>query len=55
MATDKRSRQRENRAVKQAELSKQKRREKIINTAKRVGIWVIAIFALLILSNLIFS
>lgn len=55
MATDKRARQRENRAVKQAERSKQKRREKVINTAKRVGIWVVVIFALLILSNLIFG
>lgn len=55
MATDKRERQRQNRAVKQAELSKQKRRDNVINAAKRVGKWVVAFAILLIVANLVWG
>jgi len=55
MATDKRERQRQNKAVKQAELTKQKRREKLINTAKRVAIWVVVFAVLLIVANIVWG
>jgi hypothetical protein len=55
MATDKRERQRQNRAVKQDELNKQKRRQKILNTAKRVAIWIAVFFVLLIVANAVWG
>lgn len=53
MATDKRERQRQNKAVKQAELTKQKRRDKLLNTAKRVAVWAVVFAALLIAANVV--
>jgi hypothetical protein len=55
MATDKRERQRQNRAVKQAELTKQARREKILNTAKRVAIWAVVFVILLFVANFVWE
>jgi hypothetical protein len=55
MATDKRERQRQNRAVKQAQEAKIVRREKIIATARRVGLWVVVGVALLVLANIVWG
>lgn len=55
MATDKRERQRQNRAVKQAELTKQQRRENLVKAAKRVGKWVVAFAVVLIAANLVWG
>ncbi|MGA9596255.1 MAG: hypothetical protein WBV06_08865 [Acidimicrobiia bacterium] len=55
MATDKRERQRQNRAVKQVELNKVNRREKVLSTAKRVAIWVVVFFVLLIVANAVWG
>ncbi len=55
MATDKRERQRQNRAVKQEERSKQQRRQKIIDLSKRIAIWAVVFFALLILANIVWG
>lgn len=55
MATDKRERQRQNKAVKQAELTKQRRREKVINTARRVAIWAVVFVVLLIVANIVWG
>lgn len=55
MATDKRERQRQNRAVKQAELGKDKRRRRIIDVSKRVAIWAIVLVVLLIVANLVWG
>jgi hypothetical protein len=55
MATDKRERQRQNRAAKQAEQAKIVRKQKVIATAKRVGVWVVVGVALLILANIVWG
>jgi hypothetical protein len=55
MATDKRERQRQNRAAKQAEQAKIVRKQKVITTAKRVGVWVVVGVALLILANIVWG
>lgn len=55
MATDKRERQRQNRASKQAELTKQLRKQKVLSTAKRVGIWVVVLIALFFVSNAVWG
>lgn len=55
MATDKRDRQRQNRAVKQAAENKQKRRQKVIDLSKRVAIWAAVFFALLLIANLVWN
>jgi ABC-type Fe3+ transport system permease subunit len=55
MATDKRERQRQNRAVKQVEQSKQQRRQKVFELAKRIAIWAIAFLVLLVLANLVWG
>jgi hypothetical protein len=55
MATDKRERQRQNRAVKQEELDKQKRRQKIIDVSKRVAIWAVVFVALLFVANFVWG
>ncbi len=55
MATDKRERQRQNRAVKQAAQAKIDRRKKITATARRVGVWVITGIALLVLANIVWG
>ena len=45
MATDKRERQRANRSLKQQEQSKQQRRSKTLDLARRVLIWALIIAA----------
>ena len=55
MATDKRERQRQNRASKQAEQAKIVRKQKIIATAKRVGVWVVVAIALFVLANIVWG
>lgn len=55
MATNKRERQRQNRAVKQAERAKIVRKQKIIATVKRVGVWVVVGVALLVLANIVWG
>lgn len=55
MATDKRERQRQNRAVKQAEQAKVVRRQKIIAAAKRIGVWVVVAIGLLVLANIVWG
>ncbi len=55
MATNKRERQRENRAVKQAEEKKQARRQAIINRVRRVAIWAVVLTALIIVSQLVWG
>ena len=55
MATDKRERQRQNRAVKQAELDKKKRRQKIIDRAKRVAVWAVVFVVLIIVANVVWG
>lgn len=55
MASDKRERQRQNRAVKQEEQSKVARKQKTIATIKRVGTWVVVGIALLFVANLVFG
>ena len=53
MATDKRERQRQNRAVKQAELGKEKRRQKVLDISKRIAIWAVIFVVLLIVANVV--
>lgn len=55
MASDKRERQRQNRAVKQAEENKVARKQKTIAMAKRIGIWVVVGIALLVLANIVWG
>ncbi len=55
MATDKRERQRQNRAEKQAEQSKIARKEKVIALVKRVGVWVVGGVGLLALANVVWG
>ncbi len=55
MATDKRERQRQNRAAKQAEQAKIDRRRKVIVTAKRVGVWIVMGVALLVVANIVWG
>jgi hypothetical protein len=55
MATDKRERQRQNRASKQAELTKQQRKQKTIDTAKRVGIWAGVFAVVVVLANFVWA
>jgi thiosulfate reductase cytochrome b subunit len=55
MATDKRERQRQNRAVKQAAENKAKRRQKVFYSAKRVAIWGIVFVVLVIIANVVWS
>ena len=55
MATDKRERQRQNRAAKQAELDKQKRRQKIIDRVKRVAVWAVVFVVLIIVANVVWG
>ena len=55
MATDKRERQRQNRAVKQAELDKKKRRQKIIDRARRVAVWAVVFVVLIIVANVVWG
>jgi len=55
MATDKRERQRENRAAKRAADSKVERKQKTLNMAKRVGIWLVVGGVLLVLANIVWG
>ena len=55
MATDKRERQRQNRAVKQAELDKQKRRQRIIDRSKRIAIWIVVIVVMFIAASVVWG
>jgi hypothetical protein len=55
MASDKRERQRQNRAVKQQAQSKVVRKEKTIATIRRIAIWVVIGVVLLVLANLVFG
>ena len=55
MATDKRERQRANRAAKQAAEAKAARRAKVIDRSRRVAIWVAAILVVFILANVAFG
>ena len=51
MATDKRERQRANRAEKQAQEAKVARRQKIFTRGRRILIWVLVIVAILLVSS----
>ncbi len=53
MATDKRERQRQNRAVKQAAVNKRQRRQKMIDRAKRFAVWAVVFAALIIVANFV--
>lgn len=55
MATDKRERQRQNRAVKQAEVNKQKRKEKLIARIKRYSVWAVVLTLLIIVSQIVWG
>ena len=55
MATDKRERQRQNRAVKQAAENKAKRRQNIVDRVRRVAIWAAVFVILLIVANLVWG
>ncbi len=55
MATDKRERQRQNRAVKQAAENKAKRRQNIIDRVRRIAIWAAAFVILVIAANLVWG
>lgn len=55
MATDKRERQRENRAAKQQEHSKLARKQQVIATTKRVAVWVVVGVALILLANIVWG
>jgi hypothetical protein len=55
MATDKRERQRQNRAVKQVEQSKHQRRQKVFDLSKRIAVWAVAFLVLLVLANLVWG
>jgi hypothetical protein len=55
MATDKRERQRENRAAKQEEHNKTARKEKVMATAKRAAVWIVVGMALVLLANIVWG
>ena len=55
MATTKRERQRENRAAKQAEVNKQKRKEKLIARVKRYSVWAVVLSSLIIVSQMVWG
>lgn len=55
MATDKRERQRLNRAAKQVEESKVARKTKIIDTARRLGKWIVLGVLLIVLANIVWG
>jgi len=53
MATDKRDRQRQNRAVKQAEVDKQKRKQKWITRFRRLVTFTVMFVVFVIMADLI--
>jgi hypothetical protein len=55
MATDKRERQRANRAQKQAEEAKAERRATIIKRARRVLLYAVVIAIVILLANQVFG
>ncbi|MDJ0923400.1 MAG: hypothetical protein QNJ77_02465 [Acidimicrobiia bacterium] len=55
MASDKRERQRQNRAVKQAEQTKIARKQRAIALTKRIGVWVVVGVGLLVLANIVWG
>ena len=55
MATDKRERQRQNRAEKQAAENKQKRRQNLINRVKRYSVWAVVFALLIIVSQVVWG
>jgi hypothetical protein len=55
MATDKRERQRINRAAKQAAEAKAARRAKLLGRARRIGIWVAVVLVVFVLANIVFG
>ncbi|MCP4306007.1 MAG: hypothetical protein GY926_20475 [bacterium] len=55
MASDKRERQRLNRAAKQEEVNKTVRKQKALATAKRVAVWVAVGVVLVLLANIVWG
>ncbi len=55
MATDKRERQRQNRAAKMVEVNKQKKRAAMLNRIRRVGTWAVVLAALIVVSQLVWG
>ena len=55
MASDKRERQRQNRAVKQTEQNKIARRQKMIATIRRIGIWIVVGLVLIVVANFVWG
>jgi uncharacterized membrane protein len=55
MATDKRERQRQNRAVKQKAESKVARKQKTIDLTKRVAIWVVVGIVFIFAANVVWG
>jgi len=55
MASDKRERQRQNRAVKQEAQSKVARKQKTIDLTKRVALWVAVGFVFLFAANVVWG
>ncbi|HEX9642886.1 MAG TPA: hypothetical protein VGC11_02655 [Acidimicrobiia bacterium] len=55
MATDKRERQRANRAVKEAVESKAARRQRWFRLAKRLLIWGVVVGGVIVLASLVFG
>jgi hypothetical protein len=55
MATDKRDRQRANRAQKQAEAEAAAKRERLKRRARQVLIWAVIVAAVLILANIVWG
>jgi len=55
MATDKRERQRQNRAAKQVEVNKQKRRQRIIDRTKRVAVWAVVLVVMFIAASVVWG
>ena len=55
MATDKRERQRANRAVRQAEEAATRRKQRLMTRARQVAIWAVIIVVLFLLANAVWS
>ena len=55
MATDKRSRQRENRAAKQAEAAAIARKERLIRRVRQISVWTVIIIGTFVLANLVWG
>ena len=55
MASDKRERQRLNRAAKQVEVHKTVRKQKVLTTAKRVAVWVAVGVVFVLLANVVWG